>query len=135
MKMQNIIWEPSNLCLPGYDFCISLDADFSRDLLEERVDENCQHKINELGREIMGSRGVIVGVEPYNFIKKTPFVHKIEISPGGFSLSLDNYSGEEVPFVPERPLIYSTSNVNSLFQQNILLSLFENWIDHTPISK
>ncbi len=131
---EKIIWQPKGIYQKGKDFRIILNHEFANEMINSRLSRKDYLSLQELPMETMG----VQIKEPYIFYKDTLFLKQINLrARDGKWLTLENFQGEEKSAFRNQ-LKYSTHNLDyrpSERDIEILLGLFDLWIEYSPIIK
>ena len=125
--MDAIIWQPS--FVSGYDFMMSLDRDFAKDMIDSQVSVGRQGKMNQLANLKLNELGNN-WKDPYTFLGNSRLLSQLYIGEG-VRLTTDSYSILDlVNNESTKPLKYISYNVGTSKEAFILLALFDKWVKY-----
>lgn len=133
-NMEKTIWTPR---LYGYcDFGVYLDEDFARDLIQSKVPDERQRRMNELANEELKTMGEY-WLSPYTFHEDSCFISQIYIGQNGVWLSTNYQTIDELLKGKEssKPIEYTSHNVDSPKQAYVLMRLFDKWVEYADAFK
>ena len=129
------VWEALYLSQPHHDFDIALSRGFAKKMINISLTQKEQRQMNIRGAELLDRLGY-TGSSPYQFHKDTAFVRHINLDGGrGTWLELEGQYGKTPDFSIEKPLTYTTHNMDCSSDTLGLLSLFEQWIYYSDVLK
>jgi len=129
--MEKIIWQPS---LGYYEFNISLDKDFARDMLLAKIPAKNQDALNQVANREL-ERLKIGWKNPYSFHEDSCFVKQIYIGSNGVGLSTNHQTINNLLKNGADKVKYYSHNVDYTSQQHALMILFEKWVDYSDVIK
>ncbi len=132
--MKKIIWTPElyGTC----NFRIYLDEDFAREIIQTKISDKEQARMNELANEEL-ERLETNWLDPYKFHKDSCFVTQFYIGQNGVWLSTnyqttkDLLKGEK----SSKPIKYNSHNVDIPKQAYVLMTLFDKWVEYAGTFK
>ncbi|MFW5846736.1 MAG: hypothetical protein ACOCUU_01115 [Nanoarchaeota archaeon] len=132
--MKKIIWQPSRIY--GYNFGISLDRNFAREIIKTKVPAKRKNRLNEIGNEEL-KYFRFTRLNPYTFYEDSYFVKRINIGQDGVWLSTECNKDNIESLLKEetKPLEYRSHNVDTTKQAYVLMSLFDRWVDLANVIK
>ncbi len=129
--MERTLWTPR--FSTKYDFSVSLDRDFAREMIQAQIPPNRQEAMNNLGDEVL--RGLETHwSNPYTFHKESCFINQIYLGQNGVWLATDT-TLDEVLERSSKPIEYHSHNVDNSKQAYTLMTLFGKWIEYADILK
>ena len=129
---KRIVWQPTELYQPSFGFSIRLDFVFAHEMLTTRIPLDIQKRFVELERETAQSFGFNYR-EPIDFHDDTCMATGFYIGQNGKWLTLDVNQIEALVTRanPDRPLIYSSHNIDTSREAYALMALFDRWIAYS----
>jgi hypothetical protein len=133
MKNKEIIWQPLFVFPPKYDFSVHLNNNFARQMIEAKIPNEMQRRMNEIASE--GLKGFNIShLEPYVFYRDSCFVQQINIGMNGTwlaaGMNIENFLREKKDL---DAIEYSSHNVDNLHQAFALNTLFDKWIQYSDV--
>ncbi len=127
--MKKIIWQPSEFSADSYDFVVSLDGDFARDIIQIKISDEKQKRVNELGNEELKKAG-INWLNPYTLYEQSGFVSQIYLGNNGVWLATSHNNIESLlKKSNSRDIEYHSHNVDTPKEAHVLMLLFNKWIE------
>jgi hypothetical protein len=127
--MEKIIWQPS--IINRYNFAVSLDRDFAREMMKAQIPAERQKKMNEIGNKDLKELG-INWLNPYTFYANSCFVNQIYIGRNGVWLSTKCNSDNIERLLKKgetKPIEYHSHNVDTSQEAYVLMNLFDKWVN------
>ena len=110
----------------NYGFKINLDWDFAKKMIDSKVPESKQDKLNKLATQKFS----MASLKPLQFYEDTVFVNMFELGMNGRWLNTDRYAIQSLlDNKNKKSLEYYTHNLDSTFDAYTLLGLFSLWAD------
>lgn len=132
--MENgIIWQP--LFHSGYNFQVSLNRIFAREMIRSQVPIKKLERMNQLANEDL-KRWKMNCLDPYSFHGDSCFLGQIYLSEGRW-LATDYHSTNSLLKDDEssEPIKYISHNVDYSKDAFILMRLFDKWIRYSNVLK
>ncbi len=128
-----LVWQPFAVYQGKYGFGIKLDRCFALEMIAAKVPKKLQDRMNVLGEELNQKIGYSYP-SPYDFHKDTAFVSGFYLGSNGIWLALDDHLGAE-PLSEDRPLQYSSHNVDASRDAYALMALVDMWVEYSEVLK
>ncbi len=130
--LEKVIWQPE--FFSGFDFGISLDYSFAREMIISKFSPAKRDKINGLGNEEL-KRFKVFWKNPYLFHEDTCFLSQVYIGENGKWLSTDyrtieNLLGKEQQ---SEPIKFHSHNMDNYKEAYVLMKLFNQWVHYSDI--
>jgi hypothetical protein len=134
--MNKVIWQPRDLYQPSLDFDVDLDSDFAREMLGLKLSPGVLGQMKSLGLET-ASRFGFNYPEPYNFQENTGLITGFYIGKNGTWLSTSRDLLYELEHSPksDKPLEYSSHNIDSTNEAYALMALFDRYVQYAGTLK
>ncbi len=131
--MNKLIWTPK---LYGRcDFGVDLDWDFAREMIQARVPEEKQARMNALANEELKTLRTN-WLDPYSFHEGSCFVKQIYLGQNGIWLSTNHQTIVHlIKGDKSEPVRYNSHNVDTSHQAYVLMVLFDKWINYSDAFK
>ncbi len=130
--MEKTIWTP---CFSAkYDFAVSLNRDFAREMIQAKISSERQAAMNNVGNEVLQGLGDD-WQNPYIFYKDSCSVSQFYLGQNGVWLATDITPNELLKDKSTRPIEYHSHNVDTSKQAYTLLALFDQWVKYADILK
>lgn len=132
--MDKTIWTPR--LYGSCDFGIYLDRDFAREMIQSKVSNERQTRMNELANEELKRLGTN-WLNPYTFHKDSCFISQFYIGQNGVWLSTNHQTIDDLLNGKEssKPIEYNSHNVDVPSQSYVLMRLFDQWIEYADAFK
>jgi len=138
MMNNEIIWQPTAVYQPTYEFGILLDRKFAHEMLETTVSKEEQDSMNKLANETLKRKGE-KWVNPLRFYENTGLVTNFYIGNNGTWLELERCLNikEDLDRNPDKkdPLEYCSHNVDSSREAIALMALVDQWVTYADVLK
>ena len=131
--MGRIIWQPTSLYQPGFDFEILLDSEFSKEMIKTNLSQDAQERMNGLGTDLttrLGQRWLT----PFTFNGNTAFVSQFSLGQNGVWLAVDDYFNTSSSD-DQKPIKYTSHNVDNSSQAHVLMALVDLWVSYADTLK
>jgi len=130
--MEKTIWTP---CFSAkYDFAVSLNRDFAREMIQVEIPSERQQAMNNVGNEVLQGLGDDWR-NPYTFYNNSCLVSQVYLGQNGVWLATDITPYELLKEKSSKPIGYHSHNVDTSKQAYTLLALFGKWIEYADILK
>jgi len=135
MLNEKIVWQPTSIYQPTYEFGILLDRKFAREMLEVTLSEKYRNRLNEMANETLQRKGE-KWVDPLRFYENTALVTNFYIGNNGTWLELENpLNVKENISQSNEPLVYTSHNVDSSREAIALMALVDQWVTYSDAFK
>ena len=132
--MDKTIWTPY---LHGScDFEVYLDRDFAREMIQSKVSNERQKRMNQLANEELKRLGTNWST-PYIFHEDSCFILEFHIGQNGVWLSTTHQTIDDLLNGKEssKPIEYDSHNVDVSSQAYVLMRLFDKCIEYADAFK
>jgi len=129
--MDKIIWQPTNLCIEGHDLKIILDREFANLMVSAKADQTKLQRFNEMLGDLIGRKSFNPHIQYY---EDTALATTFSLGTGGIWLAVDDTNGRNpLEVYRNEPLSYSSHNVDSTSDRDILLRIVNKYIEYADI--
>ena len=127
--MEKIIWTPD--LYGGCDFKVYLDKEFAKEMIQSKIPNGKQIRMNELANEEL-KRLRINWSNPYSFYTDSCFITQFYIGQDGVWLSTNYQTIEDLINRKESSKIveYNSHNVDTPSQAYVLMVSFDKWVQY-----
>jgi hypothetical protein len=133
--MNKIIWQPKNVYLPSYEFNISLDRTFAKEMLAAKIPREKQKRMNELALETLIRQG-FNWPGPLTFYEDRGLVTQFYIGRNGVWLATNCENINSLFKKDENKHIkYYSHNVDNSSQAYALMALVDQWVEYSDVLK
>ncbi|MBT4604191.1 hypothetical protein HOC01_00990 [archaeon] len=132
--MTRIVWQPTALYQPSYNFGIVLDRTFAKGMLETKLSPDATRTMNQMGTELLKGFGHNCPT-PYIFHEDTAFVDQFYLAENGVWLARDDSVSVLTNDTSVNTIKYSSHNVDNTSQAHSLMALVDMWVEYADTLK
>ena len=135
MYHREIVWQPFALFGKGNEFGILVQNEYAKKLVNQIIKPESQKKLNELAYNDLSKKG-LENITPYTFYKDTALVIGFYLGREGRWLTCDDTLGKNpLERYVDKPLKYSSHNIDYKEDAHMLLSLVDMWTYYAEYMK